>query len=342
MIFGWITLLWSIPWLVYIRGLLGRRYFIVLFVFIVLLQGLWGITQFIVQRNLSLSEIGESVLAPSVAGVAKFNYRDIGFISPTESGENFSKIIRAYGPYPHSNSLAGSLILALGALFLLAREHRSRLWSYAGYFLMLALLVTFSRTAWAMLAGLIICCWLVAYYQHRRSWHGFINGFMALTLITLLLFTPLIWLRVTDSQDRGVTDRLSGWQTAVEIIGQHNWWEGSGLGRYDDSLRNLLQSEHYIYEPWQIEPVHSTGLLIIAEQGVLAFVFWLVLVGWLLNRYYRKTWPWLLPLLGLLAFDHYFITQGGSAFMLVAWLVGLANYPRRELTTKRVRPQNAL
>ena len=93
-------------------------------------QSIIAIYQYIFQKSLGLSILGEEFLRPGLSGVAEFFSREIinplfynffPYLSPVS--EEISANIRAYGTFPHPNVLAGFLFIALIInLYLISRE----------------------------------------------------------------------------------------------------------------------------------------------------------------------------------------------------------------------------
>ena len=110
---------------------------VVLLIFIGgIFQSLIAALQFILQKSVGLKIIGESVIAPNVLGVAKFEIY----------GE---KILRAYGTFPHPNLLAVFLVLSLASGWWLWTQRNQKiksLYLLAGtLFIGVGLIATFSR-----------------------------------------------------------------------------------------------------------------------------------------------------------------------------------------------------
>ena len=60
---------------------------------------------------------------------------------------------------------------------------------------------------------------------------------------------------------------------AKEII-KDNWLIGVGIGNYTFALR----AKYPEIKVWELQPVHNTYLLILAELGVVGFLFLLLLL----------------------------------------------------------------
>jgi len=114
---------------------------LVAFVLGALAQSMLGLAQFLLQHHVGLHAIGETILYPTMRGVAVFF--DL-------AGE---KTLRAYGTLPHPNVLAVQLVLALAAVSYLFLRHAGAtvrramfVWIALLWTLLWGLIATFSRT----------------------------------------------------------------------------------------------------------------------------------------------------------------------------------------------------
>lgn len=266
---------------------------------VLIVQAQWGLAQFVVQRDLGMYLIGESIIGREAPAVAKFTSFD-------------TKFIRAYGPYAHANSFGGAMVVGMVLTGMLLRSQRRNMssvhifWLATVAVLLLGGLISFSRAAYI---GLIIAALSIWHFGVRLKW------FPLVSLIGVLVFMPLIYGRLIDKEDRGISERVLQWEAWRSIVKQHKWWRGTGVGRYAVVLeRSWLEAGH-IYEPWEVAPVHSVPLLLVAEWGWglglagVAALFWAGL----------RVGVMAAALLPVLAFDHYFVTQLG----MLAWLVTL-------------------
>jgi O-antigen ligase len=121
------------------------------------IQVIISVAQYYKQSSLSLKWLGEPILSPDLAGVAKI----------VLDGE---KIIRAYGTFSHPNVLAGFLLMSLFiSFYLLFFTKIKQNWQFLALIGLisvqfLAFILTFSRTAW--LASLFsLFCFIIIYYS---------------------------------------------------------------------------------------------------------------------------------------------------------------------------------
>lgn len=315
----WWLVLWMIPLVYFLLSSYGVRTITLLLIGIVCLHSFWALAQFLLQQDLGMHYWGEPRLTSEAPGVAKFSW---------VAGDH--KIIRAYGPYPHPNSLAGVLVIGLLLIALLAERYRAarRAAAFLALPMVLALLATFSRSA--LLGALVLGAVFALRNKAVPSLWPFHNAkyFLAVGLIVLVA-APLWIARMSDPNATAWEERQTGVTWAWNVIAAQGW-RGVGIGQYPLTLTAFLDQRQIHYQPWQIAPVHSVPLLLLAEWGIFLIV---PLGAWLLYGVWRGgAHAWLLtPLVPMLALDHYFITQVAPLAWLVLAMVLLRAYQRPAL-----------
>jgi O-antigen ligase len=308
-------------------------------------QAMIGILQFIVQHDLGLRWIGETVLRTDMRGVAVFY------------NLAHEKVLRAYGTMPHPNVLAIYFVLAIGVLMWLwvrygTVKHASRvgygLFLSAGTVLLWGLGLTFSRTVILAGGGAFAAVMASEIWAWSRSrWVG-IEGIrrrllQAASCIAVLsvLFCIVHWdtliARTTiAASDESIRLRVRYAQDAFSSGGEEgirvNWF-GVGIGnfttwlmRYDSSLPRFMY-----------QPVHNVYLLIYTEVGLIGVVFWISWLSLFIWHIWRShhdqpVLHWgVVAMLGALLFigffDHFFWTlQQGR----ILWWLSLAVAAGRE------------
>gem|GEM_PF-2252369 len=306
-----LLVVWLVPIIDLVIAGIGAKKIAVLLLAIATIYSQWGVGQFIIQHDLGLYAVGEVQLNPATAGVAKFLIQD---------SDNTHKVIRSYGPFPHANSFAGVLLVSMIVAIFLLRQHPSRPLFVITCFILLAVLLTFSRAAW--LGALLLFVSQALYVRKKTLNNHSLRALSTIIVVTLLVFMPLILSRTADPQDVAQPERVAGTKYALSLIKQHPWL-GHGNGRYTTALQNYLQESNLAYAPWQITPVHSVPLLLIAEYGLIGTCLLVLPLGYWLYRQ-KKTGHWLIvtPLLPPLLLDHYFFTQlSPLVFLLVLLLL---------------------
>lgn len=253
-----------------------------------------GILQFAIQGNLNLPYIGESPISPDTAGVAKFS---IGS----------TKLIRAYGLFPHANIFGGAMLIAL--IFIQhMRLPRSTSRQALHALFLISLALSFSRLA--IIGYVILMCF--TYGKSLLKMRSSKNVFVI--TILLLLFLPLLFARSFDPQSVAVSERITGYRWAAGIISSQGLFHGTGIGSYTDSLASYLNTNGVHHEIWQIAPVHSVPLLLLAELGLIPGL--LVMLAGILIVIRSRCIPFIY-LVPPLLFDHYFLTNISALFLLV-------------------------
>ena len=263
----------------------------------------WGIAQFIIQHDFHMQFIGESVINTHTPGVASFYI----------AGQ---KYIRAYGPFGHANSLSG--ILLIGCLLIVVMRIRDPLFFYSIVTtLVLGLVFTFSRSA--IFAGIALV--LYAFISYRRK-------ALLFTLLIITLFGPLLLGRSMDSHDAAAHDRLQGLQWGLKMNTASSLLRGYGIGNYETALQAYLVRHSILHNAWEVAPIHSTPIHIMAEFGIILFSIIIIGIFYIL----RKNNLWILGfLLPPLLIDHYFITQLGPLIYLISCAIILSRvYYKRE------------
>ncbi|MFH1354444.1 MAG: O-antigen ligase family protein [bacterium] len=280
-------------------------------IFVLLLHAQWGLAQFVTQDDLGLYLIGETRLDAAKSGIAKFTLDQ-------------NKMIRAYGPFPHPNSFGGGLSLGLLAyatwLFGMKKKTllRDGIANIVLVFLLLGIIVSFSRSTY-LSAGFTMLIFFALTIK-RMNWHWLI-----LLMTMVLVFSPLLIARVNDVEDAAVSERLVGARWALALID----WRGIGVGEYKVALQKYLDAHGVHYEPWQIDYVHNVPILIAVESGLAVIMLLAGGLLLLLKMFYADRWWWLLPLLPLILFDHYMVTQLAPMASMLVWLVLLRAMPTR-------------
>jgi len=301
----------------------------------VLIQSVVAITQSLLQHDLGLQALGEHKLDPTQMGV-----------SVLESGG--VRFLRAYGMSDHPNILGGCL--ALGLLILLAaflRARRPHAFVIAVIFVpaSVALLLTFSRSAWiAFVIGSMLII-LGAVFQRE------INGLkraIALALVCLLAvghFAARNWSYFagrlnagnsfsTNRVERGsIIERAFLFDSASRIFTGHPFI-GVGLG-----VSVVAMKESYPVFPMSYQPPHVALLASALETGVIGAGFYLGLMLLPLvvfirqrERMLREPWPTatltlIIALILIGFFDHYpWMLVPGRLLQWMVWGLWAASF----------------
>jgi len=198
-----------------------------------------AVAQFIVQHSVGLWIVGERTFAPDTPAIARVVL-------------DGREMLRAYATFPHPNVLGGYVAVLL-PLFIYKSAHTQR-YKFTTILGVLALVLTFSRSAWVAT--------LVGFGIMRRKF-----------LLPALLGVLMVLFTVNATEESVVIRRqlnasaLSMWKTSPIV--------GVGLGNFLVELPKYMASRDVYF----LQPVHNTYLLILAETGVVGFVFFLLLLG---------------------------------------------------------------
>ncbi|MBI1833253.1 MAG: hypothetical protein HYR90_00290 [Candidatus Andersenbacteria bacterium] len=254
------------------------------------LHAQWGILQFAVQQDFNLYLLGESPLSSRLPGIAKFSLGS-------------EKVLRGYGPYSHANVFGGAMLVGLILVNTLPRNRSTFL---IGSFFLLALLLSFSRTAYA---GYILYVLLGAFRSHRSYFKK-----LLIPVLICIVVAPLVWLRGTDTASRAFSERWHGYAWSFAIMQQQSLVRGASFGNYKDIVKHYLEQNNVPHEMWEIAPVHSVPLLLAIEVGIIPTI---ILILLFITGIGLTNITILFALVPPLLFDHYFVTELSSLFLLV-------------------------
>lgn len=286
-----------------------------LFIIIIsaIFQSIIAIYQYIFQKSLFISPFwhkltGESILSPELPGIAKIQ----------SDGE---KLIRSYGTFPHPNILGGFLIMSIFiSIFLYLRHNTSILssitsllkpksisnsdklaslfWLIAFTTQFMALILTFSRSAWLGFALSSAVFTLLAFrrikivsretIKNRLSNHKELLCALLLAITFLISNTQIVSNRISQDispenqtidqeqyipQNDALKDRDFFNIVSRETISRYPLL-GSGPGTAIFQIDPYLEKtgQNRSIEPWQYQPPHNIYSLSTSELGILGFL----------------------------------------------------------------------
>ncbi len=247
-----------------------------------LYSSLLAILQFLLQRALGgpLWLLGERAFSASTPGIAQVNFTRL--------------LLRSYATFPHPNVLGGFLAILLP---LMIREAKNRKVYYVTTIVlgMIALVVTFSRSAWIVGAAGI------AYALGKKNKKLFIP-------LAILTFLILFFVGTTVGlQEEAVVIREELNRSAITMF-YESPLIGKGLGNFLVHLPQTLVSREIYF----LQPVHNMFLLALSETGIIGFSFFI----WIIWRA-RKNWI-IAAVIFLGLVDHYFLTlQQGQLLLTI-------------------------
>lgn len=249
-----------------------RRFMVgVLFFAAVSVQAILAVLQFLNQQSLGLKWLGESTLGTSIPDVAEV----------VVQGQTW---LRAYGTQSHPNVLGYLLVVALMFAIYLYVRVKSANWRVAISALaglqVMALIMTFSRTAWlGLLLGvgaLVVLCivwrgpisWFKK-FSPRSLYPLFITGLIS--VIALITLWPLVTGRFTVMDANG--DMAVSYRRELNLLGWDRFASHPIIGIGPKQfVPSLVTVPAVITEPWKFQPIHETYLLLLTETGIIGLV----------------------------------------------------------------------
>lgn len=277
-----------------------RKTFVWVLIAAAVLQSFLGIGQFILQSTFASTLLGMSVHEVWQAGTS---------VLKNDSG----RWLRAYGSFEHPNMLGGFLATALVMVIAYAvsfgesimktvamsreelRQSGASLWERssdtvrmvvvagAGMLILLALILTFSRSAW-LGAGMGILFLIAQFFflnvtskQRSRNYVIFLKtlgmlGVAGIVFVGALHETVFPRFDSTVIESEGsVSERVQSFEDAQMVIGEGNIFLGTGAGNFTaQSMRS--QPDRSV---WTIQPAHNVFVLIFAELGLVGTVLFI-------------------------------------------------------------------
>ncbi|PIQ92482.1 MAG: hypothetical protein COV69_02475 [Parcubacteria group bacterium CG11_big_fil_rev_8_21_14_0_20_39_14] len=313
-----------------------------------LLQSFIAIWQFAFQKDLGLRILGESFLSPNIEGAAKI------VVSGT-------KMLRAYGTFPHPNVLAAFLLFSIFSFYFFYLKFKkpslcSNLISLSVFtFLTLGLFLTFSRIPIILFFFFSICLFLVLFFKKKfyKLYHSktllISSLFLFAVILCVALMLPEFYSRfVEKSVDPGIHLRYFYNFISLSML-KENPFFGQGIGNFVWKLQDFqgsLRAANLIYKldvpeieiipheapSWLFQPAHNVYLLIAAEIGVVGALLFLVFLSLIIvplikiikeNNLFFIFYFLFFIFLALSLFDHFFWTlqQGRLMFWILCGIL---------------------
>lgn len=294
-------------YLALLQELISLRVFLFIMVFGLLGQSILGIFQYVHGGSLGLSFLGESPLGTAIPGVSTLMV-------------DGQKILRAYGTFPHPNVFAAYLIFGLFGLKCLSLRN-PYVYGAIGFFMLIALFVTFSRTAlFSGLAGVGVYYVLM---KRRLSSNIIITAAVALFVILASLNIGNFFLERLKFQDtQALQFRAENVTDGARLLAAHPF--GVGLGQSSVALQTVVPQK---LSPWEYQPAHNLFLITSNELGLFGLALYLFLFAFILVQLYRRREyaPHVFALwvsVTILSFsDHYFFSLYHGWILFVILLV---------------------
>jgi len=290
------------------------------------IQSLLAIFQFFTQQSFSNKYLGVSSQSAWQGGAHVLE-------------NSLGRWLRGYGGLPHPNILGGFLVISLifGIYYYLTLQKKEKTQRYISLIILsvnfLALLITFSRSAWmGFLVAIAIIIFLLRKKINKKLLQKTLSLFVVLAAIfSIFLFSyyELIFPRLAPEnrlESKSINERSVLLEESKSII-KNNFFLGVGAGNYT----NYLQQKSSEKKPvWKNQPVHNVFLLIFAELGIVGFLLFLgILIFTFLEKIYfsyQKLTPLnifvlssIFALIVISLFDHWLWTNVSGLILL--WLI---------------------
>jgi O-antigen ligase len=273
------------------------------FSFAVFYSSIIAIAQFFLQHSVGgfLWYLGERTFDVTTPGIAR-----IQLLLPSVFRFQSSEYLRPYATFPHPNVLGGFLAVTLPLVIFnnvttcLPARQVKQLNNWQASLLktfrvitiivgFLALLLTFSRSAWvAGIIGLIIVS--VIYFKSIKNYSFLV--FMAFVVFIGLFFVlPYFQTLTPESESVFVRNELNS--AAISMINPYPYLSislsphlffGVGLGNFLIELPKYYPHRDIFF----LQPVHNIYLLLLSETGIVGFLFCVYFLWNLLKHKTRK------------------------------------------------------
>jgi len=300
------------------------------------LQSVLAIQQFIEQKVLANKWLGMAGQLPEKLGTPVVETNGIRWL-------------RSFGSFPHPNMLAGflaiGLLLTIALYSLVKSQKQQKILRLLFVINFIGLLTTLSR---AGIYGFLLFIILLGFLAgKKKTFSKNISKFALITLFIFVIFSvsfpQLIFTRALSQgriEQQSNSTRIEQFKESAEII-KKSFPLGAGPANYVVELQKL-----YPQKPaWQIQPVHNTYILLLAELGLFGLAVIIILLFFSLCQLknIRQKNPkqiialtaWLL-LLVLAGFDHYFWSFW-SGILLTAFLFALWRLDPTPLTNNHTK-----
>lgn len=284
----WAHVVLGVTFFVFIRNEwhIVRPFFTPLLVILAVAESALAFTQFVLQHSLGLTALGETVASPAIDGIAKI----------TVGAE---RVMRPYGTFPHPNVLAIFLAITLFCLLGAYMARRKARWQeevlfWAAFPIVLCgLLITFSRAVIVLsvlgLGAFLIWEWRRNHQKRAealaRLRPAVIGAFILIVVGAFTaFFFPLVSERAGVTPDsQAVSLRVYYTEVAWSMIKAQPVL-GVGAGNFVPVMHTWVGLKP---PAWVFQPVHNLYLLIAAESGVPALIFFLGASGCIIGQFWR-------------------------------------------------------
>jgi tetratricopeptide (TPR) repeat protein len=192
---------------------------------------------------------------------------------------------------------AGHLLVLLPLALYLAFSSEGRIekffWFGALFILTVSLLTTRTRGAWAGALGELLILALLS-WKAKWAWKGFLIGIIAFLLT--IFFIPSLQERAVSIfhiHSEGASGRYFMWDAARKLW-EEKIWMGQGPGGYASHFHRIqaeLSQAQPFHPYWTAFHAHNEYWELLAERGILGFLFGAMVLAGLAFRRLRTVHP---------------------------------------------------
>lgn len=214
-----------------------------------------------------------------------------------------TRILRAYGSFPHPNIFGGYLVTGIFTLLIiLSNKATKNLYWLAFVFLFIGLIATYSQSAWLALISVVAVFFLTPYIFSNASliFKGGLKWIIGVAIIVFSI-SGVFALEHFGFVNASVVERVAQYREWPQVMEGH-WLFGWGIGQYPYAIESIDSTRSW----WQYQPVHNVLLLVFGEIGLVGFfglIFVVIQAVW--KNINRDMLALLFVLLILGSFDHY-------------------------------------
>lgn len=212
-----------------------------------------------------------SAFSSTILGLATHNANTLGdAVIQLNDG---TRMLRAYGSFPHPNIFGGFLAVGIVSIFSLWKDAKTKSAIIAlgsiGALFSVALFLTWSRSAWlGLLLALIVgfIAWKVRPTSLARKLVIPVAGVFIASIFVLSFGLNISVRPLSNSQfeTRSTTERAQQYEEFIPTVG-NRFILGLGPGTYPWAVAKVFPGREW----WEYQPIHNVPFLIIGEIGIL-------------------------------------------------------------------------
>lgn len=192
-----------------------------------------------------------------------------------------TRVLRAYGSFPHPNIFGGYLAVALLVLSSLATPNNRKYLLGAILLFAFGLFLTGSRSAllgFAVGSGLSLLVLRARNLRRTKQLLLPLAGLVVGVVLLITLFAPQLAAEVRgggELENRSLSERSEQYQEFLSTMQGTDWLFGNGPRNYVFALADA----HPDRGVWEYQPIHNVPLLLLSELGFMGLI---VVFGWVI------------------------------------------------------------